>query len=339
MSIKFMNWAFEQEVEPLARFLLVTLADFANAEGVAWPSRKTLEERTGMGRSTIRRQLRQLEDQGLIRTVSSETETGANGSNRYVLVASGGLGPERTHRGSGVGPERTKDGAGAAQAINRTEPPEEPEERTIPPIPPTGGGECEAHPAECDSFESFRAAWPAGAWSAHGRAVREWRRLGPDPGLVAMILAAVERQARSARWTREGGRFIPRPDRWLRDRAWLDDLSPATVGETPDMFSTSGPFAAADPGPELPPLVWEPAEWPEWEAAREGLEAEIDATSFRTWIMPLHPVVDGKGVALAAPSAFMARWVASNYQDRIERLLCAPVRLVVGEVAGVPAGG
>ena len=52
--------------DPLAKWLLVTLCDYANDKGLCWPSTFTLSHRTGMSRATVARKLNKLEEMGLI---------------------------------------------------------------------------------------------------------------------------------------------------------------------------------------------------------------------------------------------------------------------------------
>lgn len=52
--------------DPLAKWLLVTLCDYANDKGLCWPSTFTLAHRTGMSRATVARKLNKLEEMGLI---------------------------------------------------------------------------------------------------------------------------------------------------------------------------------------------------------------------------------------------------------------------------------
>lgn len=53
--------------DPLSKWLLVTLCDYANDEGICWPSTFTLAHKTGMSRATVARKLNLLEDAGYIR--------------------------------------------------------------------------------------------------------------------------------------------------------------------------------------------------------------------------------------------------------------------------------
>lgn len=122
-----------------------------------------------------------------------------------------------------------------------------------PPIPPVGVEGGESLPPLSDSdpepeqffdpedipsleFEQFFDAYPkqvdkAKAWNA-------WRKLGRvKPGLASLQAAIVE-QSQSDQWTRDHGRYIPSPAKWLAERKWLDKLSPAptspAAGQTSD---------------------------------------------------------------------------------------------------------
>ncbi len=39
--------------------------------------------------------------------------------------------------------------------------------------------------------------------------------------------AAVQEQSQSAQWQQEAGRYIPSPEKWLRNRRWQEKLAPA----------------------------------------------------------------------------------------------------------------
>ena len=88
--------------------------------------------------------------------------------------------------------------------------------KDIPPHTPQG---------ESESFLRFWEAYPrkmdrARAWSA-------WEQLCPDEGLTAVIMTAVQEQSRSAQWRQEAGRYIPSPEKWLKNRRWEYKLAPA----------------------------------------------------------------------------------------------------------------
>ncbi len=77
-----------------------------------------------------------------------------------------------------------------------------------------------------DGFEGFWSAFPK-KWG-RDLALAAFRGLAPDRDLCATILGALEEQKRSAEWRRDGGKYVPRADVWLRDRRWesvaVDDL-------------------------------------------------------------------------------------------------------------------
>ena len=41
---------------------------------------------------------------------------------------------------------------------------------------------------------------------------------------VSALLEALEKQKLSEQWQREDGRYIPNPERWLKNRCWEDEL-------------------------------------------------------------------------------------------------------------------
>jgi len=63
------------------------------------------------------------------------------------------------------------------------------------------------------------------------------KTLSPAPELVEAILQAVKRQRRLHEWTRDAGRWIPCPERYLKEERWTDSTE---TGEAPHP-SHSGP--------------------------------------------------------------------------------------------------
>jgi hypothetical protein len=73
-------------------------------------------------------------------------------------------------------------------------------------------------------FERFWHAYPR---RQHRKeALKAWRRLAPDLALCRVMSAALQAQARSDQWTRDGGRYIPLASSWLNGRYWEDELGP-----------------------------------------------------------------------------------------------------------------
>ena len=94
------------------------------------------------------------------------------------------------------------------------------------------------------AFAEFWAAYPVSPQRGRvgkGAARKAWAKI-PDPPLPA-ILAALDAQAASDQWQREGGRYIPLPATWLNQTRWEDDAGQPTpmAGVTP---ATQGNAAA-----------------------------------------------------------------------------------------------
>lgn len=66
-----------------ARFVLVALADHADADGISFPSQETLADETGMQRSAVRKALTALEAARLIQVLDPG---GPRKSARYLLL-------------------------------------------------------------------------------------------------------------------------------------------------------------------------------------------------------------------------------------------------------------
>ena len=76
MSNAALNWAWEQQIEAGPKFVLIAVADLADAAGYAWPSQATLSAMTGQGERTVRRHLRWNEINGIIRRTKRFSASG-----------------------------------------------------------------------------------------------------------------------------------------------------------------------------------------------------------------------------------------------------------------------
>ena len=75
------------------------------------------------------------------------------------------------------------------------------------------------------AFERFWAAYPRKTDKKDAK--KAFFRLKPDEGLLNLLLAAIEKQKKSAQWAEEGGRFVPHPSTWLNGCRWEDELPKA----------------------------------------------------------------------------------------------------------------
>lgn len=96
-------------------------------------------------------------------------------------------------------------------------------ERNTPPTPqgePVGGLE--------NDFEKFFSAYPKKV--ARNAAWRAWQKTAGTRPPLSDLLGAVERQSLSEQWSKESGRFVPAPNRWLDEGRWADEM-PDSAGK------------------------------------------------------------------------------------------------------------
>lgn len=66
MSVRIMSAIWDMDFSPVEKLILLAVADWANDDGVAWPSIAKLAKKTGCGERTVQRTLRAAEKSGLI---------------------------------------------------------------------------------------------------------------------------------------------------------------------------------------------------------------------------------------------------------------------------------
>jgi DNA-binding transcriptional ArsR family regulator len=195
---------------PLRKLVLIKLADNANDQGEAWPSYQHIADQCEIDRSTVRRHIKQLEAQGLLRIEHRDGPKG-NSSNLYFLTLSG-VGPKTPPVGSestgvgqlptgGVGPESTR-------TSHFSEPVNEPQSLS-------------------NGFDQFWKLYPRKVDKT--KAHKAWSKLSMTPDLFTTITAALARQRTSIDWLKSGGQFIPHATTWLNGRRWEDEVQPAAI--------------------------------------------------------------------------------------------------------------
>ena len=81
--------------------------------------------------------------------------------------------------------------------------------------------------AYTEDFEAFWKRYPKKVNKPE--ALSEWKKLKPDAALVATIHSALDWQLKQPDWTREGGRFVLHPERWLKRRRFEDEPTGLTL--------------------------------------------------------------------------------------------------------------
>lgn len=211
MSIKAMTWAFALPLEPRAKIALLAIADNARDDGVAWPSRDTIAEKSSQSRATINRKLKFLSELDVLTLAERFREDGSQTTDeiRLNLTLTGDelmqrmQGLSASERGDEGEEERVEPAGdeavpGAGRGYQPDTPPlhsghpggavvtggglhscnplDEPSlEPRIPPNPPLGGVRAEDGPlkkADRHAVEKREALWH--------------RMLGSYPGISAM---------------------------------------------------------------------------------------------------------------------------------------------------------
>ena len=86
MSWEALAWAKDSDItQPVAKFILVLLANKADENFSCYPSIRTLMAESGAGRSTVLRALSHLEARGFITRRPQFHDSGARRSTRYYL--------------------------------------------------------------------------------------------------------------------------------------------------------------------------------------------------------------------------------------------------------------
>ncbi|MGA3682506.1 helix-turn-helix domain-containing protein [Pseudomonas graminis] len=216
MSMDLMVKAMKTKVgNPLRKLVLIKLADNAGDQGECWPSYQHIADQCEIDRSTVRKHIKQLEAQGLVRIENREGPKG-NSTNLYFLTISG-VGRKSTPVGPespGVGPQPT---GGVGPESTRTSHSFEP---VIEPKPL-----CTSDPLE--GFDRFYKLYPRK--QKRQAAEQAWKKLAPDADVQQQIITALAKQSTSIDWLKSGGQFIPHPASWLNGKRWEDELLAAAT--------------------------------------------------------------------------------------------------------------
>lgn len=96
MSWDATRWAWRTPADGLAKYVLLALADYADSKGAScYPSLGEVASKTGLGTSTVRRLLRQLESDGLIKVRVSSGGRHAR-SDYKLLISQDGIEDSKT---------------------------------------------------------------------------------------------------------------------------------------------------------------------------------------------------------------------------------------------------
>ncbi|WP_418145464.1 helix-turn-helix domain-containing protein [Variovorax paradoxus] len=236
MSTRIMGLCWPLQMRPPAKAVLMSLADMANDEGFCWPSLERICERTCFGRTAVIDAISSLEVSGVVRadrTNGRKTTYWVEPAKFTANAVDNSPDPSATRTGTPDGPVRHADSTGTPRGLNRsatrTLTVKNRQETKTPQPPADAGGERDAMqlPAKPDAganadggFDAAYRRYPKK--KAEPRARRAWNKLAPNPALQLRIIAAIEAQARTEDWQREGGRYVPMFSSWLHGERWRD---------------------------------------------------------------------------------------------------------------------
>ena len=86
MSIAARDWAWEQDLPPVTKIVLLALAERADDSGACWPSLNAIAKHCHISRPTVCSHLDKLETAGLLQRERRIRENGSQRSNRYQLA-------------------------------------------------------------------------------------------------------------------------------------------------------------------------------------------------------------------------------------------------------------
>lgn len=225
MSGAALGWA-KAQIAPttIAKAVLVCLADYADADGVAWPSVPSLAKEVQVSDRTVQRALRALAECGIVSVTERVRQDGGQTSNGYQLAM------PAAPPGDSVSPPRCQV---VTPPVTLLSPANE------PPIEPSLSDERDSPARAKRSYsKAFEAAWLAyphhKGRSSKPKASDEFAKLPPDER--ASLPAAAERFAANVD-DACGGKGAPDMARWLREGKhmnWQADEATASKSATFD---------------------------------------------------------------------------------------------------------
>ncbi|MHA7114659.1 helix-turn-helix domain-containing protein [Pseudomonas promysalinigenes] len=235
MSMELMVKAMKTKVgNPLRKLVLIKLADNASDQGECWPSYQHIADQCEIDRSTVRKHIKHLEAQGLVRIENREGPKG-NSTNLYYLTLRNPVGQNSTPVGpesTGVGPQPTGGvGPESTRTSHSSEPVKEPVNPKVADAP------------DLVAFDRFWALYPRKVGKSAAEKV--WKKLKVTAGLFDLMAKSLAAWTVSTDWTKDNGQYIPHASTWLNGKRWEDELPAAgsshgrSVRNGPDFNDTS----------------------------------------------------------------------------------------------------
>lgn len=236
-----MRQVWNLPLKPTQKLVLLALADNANDEGVCWPSRENISDKTGLTTKAITDAVNALKESGIL-----STQKMRGNRNQYQISSNLGLAPVVTlsdHSSNPRSPLVVTEGAYSSNLgllpIYRTnqEPPLEP---TKEPVSHTYADVDILEPV-CKpvdewkesqyGFEEFWKAYPNK--SGKPAACKNWLKLKPSRELVDTILANIKARLDCGQWSLDRKQYIKWPQGYISNQMWLDEVIPSSFTTPP----------------------------------------------------------------------------------------------------------
>lgn len=224
MSFLVLNAAWKAPLPPMAKLVLVALADFANESGECFPSVGMMVERSGMSDRGVQKQIAELERLGYLRRAFRNGR-----STLYTVTPEHGSPHPRTvftPAPNGVHPE--PDSPPPPNGVHPTPEHGSPTPEPYSPItatqPSTNRQLNRQSAHDADRFDDFWKAYPRKAGSKP-KAREIWAKQKLDQQADLIIAAVTDRTASDPQWI--DPKYIPHPETFLRNQRWNDEWTPA----------------------------------------------------------------------------------------------------------------
>ena len=179
MSVQLITWAYQQQnISTGAKFLLVTLANYANHDGISWPGQEKLGKNTASSARQIRRWSTELAEAGLVNITYRQGDGHGRKSNLYELLPwqpdtpSGKAQPDTTVRQPDTVSYNTKvDTKDSKEKVNQKEKPR----RFVPPNPSEVQAYAEKLGYHGFDAEQFCDSYAAKGWMIGKNKMVDWK--------------------------------------------------------------------------------------------------------------------------------------------------------------------
>ena len=120
-----------------------------------------------------------------------------------------------------------------------------------------------ANTARDARFEEFWLAYPKSSRLGKVEALKAWCALDPSAETVSQIMRSLAAWTKSRQWSKDGGEFIPWPQKFLRRGRWREVPEPATLAadswRPPEERAAAGDYSTGLAGMFRPAAKPEPA--------------------------------------------------------------------------------